>query len=77
MSLQEFLNEKTLDDLKLSRKQKLREIISVLLQLARVRSHSKDIFFQGNIHGVTIKGNVSKEGVLQADLITMGKKWVL
>jgi hypothetical protein len=37
----------------------------------------KDVFFQGNIYGVTIKGNVSKEGVLQADLIAMAKKRVL
>lgn len=35
---------------------------------------SKDVFFQGNSYGVTIKGNVSKEGVLLADLIAMGQK---
>ena len=37
-------------------------------------SFSKDVFYQGNIYGVTIKGNVSNEGVLQADLIAMGQK---
>ena len=35
---------------------------------------SKDVYFQGNSYGVTIKGNVSKEGVLQADLLAMGQK---
>ncbi len=35
-------------------------------------SFSKDVYFQGNSYGVTIKGNATKEGVLQADLIAMG-----
>ena len=43
MSIKESLNDKTLDDLKLLREQKLREIISVLLQLARVWSQRSAI----------------------------------
>ena len=43
MSIQETLNDKTLDALKLLREQKLREIISVLLQLARVWSQRSAI----------------------------------
>lgn len=37
-------------------------------------SFSKDVYFKGNSYGVTIKGNVTKEGVLQSDLIAMGQK---
>ncbi|NJD21289.1 MAG: hypothetical protein FIA82_01275 [Melioribacter sp.] len=37
-------------------------------------SFSKDVFFQGNSYGVTIKGNVSKEGKLFADLFALGQK---
>ncbi|MEK6552882.1 MAG: hypothetical protein AABZ54_05480 [Bacteroidota bacterium] len=37
-------------------------------------SFSKDVYFQGNSYGVTIIGNVTKEGVLQADLIAMSQK---
>lgn len=43
MSIKETLNDKTLDDIRLSREQKLREIISVLLQLARVWSQRSAI----------------------------------
>lgn len=37
-------------------------------------SFSKDVYYQGNVYGVTFNGNVTKEGVLQADLIVMGQK---
>ena len=37
-------------------------------------SFSKDVFFQGNTYGVTIKGNVTKDGKLLADLFALGQK---
>ncbi len=37
-------------------------------------SFSKDVFFQGNSYEVTIKGNVTKEGKLLADLFALGQK---
>jgi len=37
-------------------------------------SFSKDVLFQSNSYGVKIEGNVSKEGILKADLFAMGQK---
>jgi len=43
MAIKDSLNDKTLDDLKLNRERKLKEIISILLQLARLWSQRSEI----------------------------------
>jgi len=37
-------------------------------------SFSKGVFFNGRVYDVTVKGNVTKDGKLQADLIVSNQK---
>lgn len=52
----------------------LQEVFQFEISANNDFTFSKDVYYQGNVYGVTINGNVTKEGVLQADLIVMGQK---